>query len=166
MTNFIVQRGCVTAVQFILFNFANYSPSIAMELVKKLHLNDKIRDPGQWFTKESWCHYKGRLKRLHLINNNSAILRMTIESCMLLTKELKVSECVYWRDVTTKVAWCILYTPPTYEGCMYQLTRTEKSFSSLMSSLYPPKLIWAVNDKLLPDSFFFLGFGSSHFAVA
>ena len=27
-----VKRGCVTAVQFILFNFANYSPSIAMEL--------------------------------------------------------------------------------------------------------------------------------------
>ena len=26
------QSGCVTAVQFILFNFANYSPSIAMEL--------------------------------------------------------------------------------------------------------------------------------------
>ena len=25
-------RGCVTAVKFILFNFANYSPSIAMEL--------------------------------------------------------------------------------------------------------------------------------------
>ena len=27
-----VTRGCVKAVQFILFNFANYSPSIAMEL--------------------------------------------------------------------------------------------------------------------------------------
>ena len=26
------ERGCVTAVQFILFNFANYSPSIVMEL--------------------------------------------------------------------------------------------------------------------------------------
>ena len=26
------QHCCVTAVQFILFNFANYSPSIAMEL--------------------------------------------------------------------------------------------------------------------------------------
>ena len=26
------ERGCVTAVQFILFNFADYSPSIAMEL--------------------------------------------------------------------------------------------------------------------------------------
>ena len=26
------RRGCVTAVQFILFNFASYSPSIAMEL--------------------------------------------------------------------------------------------------------------------------------------
>ena len=26
------ERGCVTAVQFILFNFASYSPSIAMEL--------------------------------------------------------------------------------------------------------------------------------------
>ena len=25
-------KGCVTAVQIILFNFANYSPSIAMEL--------------------------------------------------------------------------------------------------------------------------------------
>ena len=25
-------RGCVTAVQVILFNFANYSPSIGMEL--------------------------------------------------------------------------------------------------------------------------------------
>ena len=28
----VLLRGCVTAVQFILFNFANYSPSIAMEL--------------------------------------------------------------------------------------------------------------------------------------
>ena len=27
-----IKRGCVAAVQFILFNFANYSPSIAMEL--------------------------------------------------------------------------------------------------------------------------------------
>ena len=37
------------AVQFILFNFANYLPSIAMELKvrKKLHVNDKIRDPRQ-----------------------------------------------------------------------------------------------------------------------
>ena len=26
------RRGCVTAVQFILFNFASYSPSFAMEL--------------------------------------------------------------------------------------------------------------------------------------
>ena len=26
------ERGCVTAVQFILFNFANYSPSITMKL--------------------------------------------------------------------------------------------------------------------------------------
>ena len=26
------ESGCVTAVQFILFNFSNYSPSIAMEL--------------------------------------------------------------------------------------------------------------------------------------
>ena len=28
-------RSCVTAVQFILFNFANYSHSIAMELRSK-----------------------------------------------------------------------------------------------------------------------------------
>ena len=28
----LFKRGCVTAVQFILFNFVNYSPSIAMEL--------------------------------------------------------------------------------------------------------------------------------------
>ena len=28
----VKRRGCVTAVQFILFNFASYSPSIAMEL--------------------------------------------------------------------------------------------------------------------------------------
>ena len=28
----LAQMGCVTAVQFILFNFANCSPSIAMEL--------------------------------------------------------------------------------------------------------------------------------------
>ena len=28
----LFKRGCVTAVQFILFNFANYSPSVAMEL--------------------------------------------------------------------------------------------------------------------------------------
>ena len=27
-----IKGGCVTAVHFILFNFANYSPSIAMEL--------------------------------------------------------------------------------------------------------------------------------------
>ena len=26
------ERDCVMAVQFILFNFANYSPSITMEL--------------------------------------------------------------------------------------------------------------------------------------
>ena len=26
------KNGCVTAVQFILFNFANYSPSVTMEL--------------------------------------------------------------------------------------------------------------------------------------
>ena len=37
------------AVQFTLFNFANFSPSIAMELKvgKKSHVNGKIRDPGQ-----------------------------------------------------------------------------------------------------------------------
>ena len=28
----LAKRGCVTAVQFILFNFANCSPVIAMEL--------------------------------------------------------------------------------------------------------------------------------------
>ena len=38
------------AVQFIMPKFANDSPSIAMELkltAKKLHENDKIRDPRQ-----------------------------------------------------------------------------------------------------------------------
>ena len=38
------------AVRFIMPNFANDSPSIAMELkltAKKLHVNDKIRDPRQ-----------------------------------------------------------------------------------------------------------------------
>ena len=38
------------AVQFIMPKFANDSPSIAMELkltAKKLHVNDKIRDPRQ-----------------------------------------------------------------------------------------------------------------------
>ena len=30
--NRVHERGCVTEVQFILFNFVNYSPSIAMEL--------------------------------------------------------------------------------------------------------------------------------------
>ena len=34
-------------VQFILFNFANYSPSIAMELTKKLRVNEKIGDSRQ-----------------------------------------------------------------------------------------------------------------------
>ena len=36
------------AVQFILFNFTNYSPSIAMELKvkKEITLNDKSRDPS------------------------------------------------------------------------------------------------------------------------
>ena len=29
---FVFKRSCVTAVHFILFAFANYSPSIAMEL--------------------------------------------------------------------------------------------------------------------------------------
>ena len=45
------------AVQFILFNFANNSPSIAMELeaTKKLHGNDKIRDSRQ--TNMSPEHY-------------------------------------------------------------------------------------------------------------
>ena len=37
--------GCVTAVHFILFNFANYSPSIAISKVsKEFHVNDKIRN--------------------------------------------------------------------------------------------------------------------------
>ena len=41
------------AVQFTLFNFANYSPSIAMELKlskeisRKIKINDKVRDPRQ-----------------------------------------------------------------------------------------------------------------------
>ena len=49
-------RGCVTAVQVILFNFANYSPSIGMELkARKLHGNDKIRDSRQ--TNMSPKHY-------------------------------------------------------------------------------------------------------------
>ena len=46
------------AVQFIMPNFANDSPSIAMELkltAKKLHGNDKIRDPRQ--TNMSPEHY-------------------------------------------------------------------------------------------------------------
>ena len=30
--HYVPKRGCVTALQFILFNFANYSPSIAREL--------------------------------------------------------------------------------------------------------------------------------------
>ena len=28
----IFERGCITTAQYILFNFANYSPLIAMEL--------------------------------------------------------------------------------------------------------------------------------------
>ena len=36
------ERGCVTAVQFILFNFANYPPSIAMEL----KVSKEIWDPS------------------------------------------------------------------------------------------------------------------------
>ena len=32
---FFSWRDCVMAVQYILFNFANYSPSIAMELKNK-----------------------------------------------------------------------------------------------------------------------------------
>ena len=39
--------GCVTAVQIIMYNFANYSPSIAMELkvCKEITcVNDKVRD--------------------------------------------------------------------------------------------------------------------------
>ena len=46
------------AVHFILFNFANYLPSTAMELIKqakKLHVNDKIRDLRQ--TNMSPEHY-------------------------------------------------------------------------------------------------------------
>ena len=46
------------AVQFIMPKFANDSPSIAMELkltAKKLHENDKIRDPRQ--TNVSPEHY-------------------------------------------------------------------------------------------------------------
>ena len=37
------------AVRFILFNFVNYSPSIAMEfkVSKEITCNDKIRDPRQ-----------------------------------------------------------------------------------------------------------------------
>ena len=46
------------AVQFITPNFANDLPSVAMELkltAKKLHVNDKIRDPRQ--TNMSPEHY-------------------------------------------------------------------------------------------------------------
>ena len=49
------------AVQFILFNFANFSPSIAMELkvskeiTRKNRVNDKIRNPRQ--TNMSPEHY-------------------------------------------------------------------------------------------------------------
>ena len=40
-----LQRGCVTAVQYIWFNFANYSSSIAMELKvsKEITCKCKIR---------------------------------------------------------------------------------------------------------------------------
>ena len=49
ITLILAHRGCVTAVQFILFNFVNYSPSIAMKLKvsKELHVNNKIRDRRQ-----------------------------------------------------------------------------------------------------------------------
>ena len=45
------------AVQFILFNFANCSPAVAMELnvSKEIHVNDKIRDSRQ--TDMSLDHY-------------------------------------------------------------------------------------------------------------
>ena len=52
-------KGAVSrqSIQFILFNFANYSPSIAMELKvsKEIHVNDEIRDPRQ--TNMSPEHY-------------------------------------------------------------------------------------------------------------
>ena len=43
-------RGCVTAVKFILFNFDNYSPSIAMEL----KVSKEIR--GKWQNQRSETH--------------------------------------------------------------------------------------------------------------
>ena len=36
------ERGCITAVQFILFNFANYPPSIAMELKVSKEIWDTV----------------------------------------------------------------------------------------------------------------------------
>ena len=51
-------KGAGTAVQLILFNFANYSPSISMELKVSKEItcvNDKIRDPLQ--TNMSPQHY-------------------------------------------------------------------------------------------------------------
>ena len=38
-----VERGHVTAVQFILFNFANYSPSIAMKLKVSKEITCKLQ---------------------------------------------------------------------------------------------------------------------------
>ena len=51
------RRGCVTAVQFILFNFASYSPSIAMELKvsKQITCTDTSRKSRQ--TNMSPEHY-------------------------------------------------------------------------------------------------------------
>ena len=43
-----------------------------------------------------------------------------------------------WRDSTTKVAWFILYTLPTYVGGMNGFILMEKSFSSQMSIEYEP----------------------------
>ena len=43
----LCSRGCVTAVRFILFNFANYSPSIAMELKVSKEIT------GKWQTQRS-----------------------------------------------------------------------------------------------------------------
>ena len=55
--NLNLLKGLCHAVNFILFNFANYTPSITMELKvsKELQVNDKIGDPRQ--TNMSPEHY-------------------------------------------------------------------------------------------------------------
>ena len=47
-------RGCATAVQFILFNFANYSPSIAMELKVSKEITCKWQNQRSETNKYIW----------------------------------------------------------------------------------------------------------------